>query len=153
MASNTNLAQGTVGLFIEEFDLICSRAGLFVRKAPGHLQEEVACWGFQDCVNSNATLSSNRLWSVFVYCWRLGYGQGEESMARTRLNKKNEHKWRKGRKPSGIGIGLLKRVNSAHYPKRNFLCCSCPKSNRDSWMENEKKGIVGSLKQNEHNDK
>ncbi len=40
-ASNTDLAQGTVGLLIEEFDLICSRAGLFVRKTPGDLREEV----------------------------------------------------------------------------------------------------------------
>lgn len=36
---NTNLAQGTVGLLIKEFNLICSRAGLFVRKAPGHLRK------------------------------------------------------------------------------------------------------------------
>lgn len=41
---STDLAQGTVGLLIEEFDLICSRAGLFVRKTPGHLREEVTCW-------------------------------------------------------------------------------------------------------------
>lgn len=47
---NTDLAQGTVGLLIKEFDLICSRAGLFVRKTPGHLREEVTCWQISDFV-------------------------------------------------------------------------------------------------------
>lgn len=39
--SNIYLAQGTVGLFIKKFYLICSRAGLFVRKTPRHLSKEV----------------------------------------------------------------------------------------------------------------
>lgn len=42
-ASNTHLAQGTVGLLIKELDLICSRAGLFVREAPGNLKRKAAC--------------------------------------------------------------------------------------------------------------
>lgn len=48
-ASNTNLAQGTVGLFVEEFNLICSRAGLFVRKTPRHLREK--CHGDKSFFN------------------------------------------------------------------------------------------------------
>lgn len=35
------LAQGAVGLFVKELDLIRSRAGLFVREAPGHLERKV----------------------------------------------------------------------------------------------------------------
>lgn len=34
------LTQGAIGLFIKEFDLIRSRAGLFVGKTPGHLSKE-----------------------------------------------------------------------------------------------------------------
>lgn len=34
------LTKGAIGLFVEEFDLICSRAGLFVGKTPGHLAKE-----------------------------------------------------------------------------------------------------------------
>lgn len=38
---STHLAQGTVGLFIEELDLIGSRACLFVREAPRNLTKDV----------------------------------------------------------------------------------------------------------------
>lgn len=41
MTSKTHLAQGTVGLFIKELDLIGSRTGLFVREAPGNLNKKV----------------------------------------------------------------------------------------------------------------
>lgn len=41
MASKLYLAQGAVGLFIKELDLVRSRAGLFVREAPGNLERKV----------------------------------------------------------------------------------------------------------------
>lgn len=41
MTSKTYLAQGTVGLFIKELDLIGSRTGLFVREAPGNLKRRI----------------------------------------------------------------------------------------------------------------
>lgn len=52
IAAIVYLAQGAIGLFIKEFDLICSRAGLFVGKTPGHLSKKkrqkcfsFTCWG------------------------------------------------------------------------------------------------------------
>lgn len=65
------LAQGTVGLLIEEFDLICSRAGLFVRKTPGHLVlANILASSHRELPSIDISIQSHTLCSV-------GTGQAE----------------------------------------------------------------------------